>query len=154
MLISFALSFLLWSGLSLYRHSNGYYFHWREPPKFLIVPLILIFSLLSTLLPDFHQPFGFANEGRMNYFPLSYPLGVNWFTSQNMKMSNWFLWFLTPELGLTFSLPGYIYVNIILVNLLLSFCFFLVNYFFTISLLNLLSSHVMKSSDRQSKIVN
>jgi hypothetical protein len=90
----------------------------------------------------------------MNYLPLSYPLGVNWFTSQNMKMSNWHLWFLTPELGLTLSLPGYIHENIILVNLLISFCFFLVNYFFTMCLLNLLSSQAMKSSTRQSKIVN
>ena len=152
MIISFTICFLLWSGLSLYRRSNGFYFQWKEPPKLLIAPIIFILSLLSTLLPDFHQPIGLANEGRLNYLPLSYPLGVNWFTTQNMKMTNWIIWFLTPELGLTFSIPGYVHLSIILVNLLISFCFFFVNYFITISLLNFLSSHMMKSSANQPKI--
>lgn len=152
MIISFTICFLLWSGLSLYRRSNGFYFQWMELPKFLIAPIIFILSLLSTLLPDFHQPIIIASEGRLNYLPLSYPLGVNWFTTQNMKMTNWLIWFLTPELGLTFSLPGYVQLNIILVNLLISLCFFLVNYFSTISLLNLLSSHMIKSSTNQPKI--
>ena len=152
MIISFIICFLIWSGLSLYRSANSTYIQWREPPKLLIAFIIFILSLLSTLLPDFHQPAGLANESRWNYLPLSYPLGVNFFTTQNMKMTNWLIWFFTPELGLTFSLPGFTQLNIILVNLLISFCFFLVNYFITINLLNLLSSYMMKSSTNQPKI--
>ena len=152
MFISFTICFLVWSGLSLYRSVNSTIIQWREPPKLLIASIIFILSFLSTLLPDFHQPAGLANESRWNYLPLSYPLGVNWFTTQNIKMSNWLIWLFTPELGLTFSLPGFVQVNIILVNLLISFCFFLVNYFITISLLNLLYSHMMKSSINPPKI--
>jgi hypothetical protein len=154
MLLSFTLSLLLWSGLCLYRNSNGFYFHYREPPHFLIAPLILILSLLSTLLPSFSQPVILFSESALNYLPLSYPFSVDRFTSMNMGMSNWRIWFLTPEIGVTFSLPGFIYSNIVLVNLFIGFCFFLVNYLFTVLLSNLLSSRVMNSSTRLSKTEN
>ena len=147
MFVSFLLSFCLWSVLCLYRNSDGFYFKWQEPPKFLITPIILILSLLSTLLLDFHQPTIIASEAARNYLPLSYPLGVNWFTSLNMKMTNWLIWFLTPDLGLTLSFPGYIHLNIILINLVISFFFFLVNYFFTIFLLYRISSYLMDSGN-------
>ena len=152
MIISFIICFLIWSGLSLYRSANSTYILWREPPKLIIASIIFILSLLSTLFPDFHQPGGLMNESRWNFLPLSYPFGLNWFTSQNFKMNNWHIWFFTPELGLTLTLPGYIPFNMFPVNLLISFCFFLVNYFITINLLNLLSSYMMKSSTNQPKI--
>ena len=145
MFVCFIISFSLWCILCLHRNSDGFYFKWREPPKFLIAPLILILSLLSTLLPDFHQPFGFMDEIRWNFLPLSYPFGLNWFTSLNMKMSNWFIWFFTPELGLTLTFPGYIHLTIFFINIFISFCFFFINYFFTMILLNIIFSYLMYS---------
>ena len=147
MFVSFLLAFCLWSVLCIYRNSDGFYFKWREPPRFLIAPMILILSLLSTLLPDFYQPAGLMNESRWNFLPLSYPFGVNWFTSLNMKMSNWLIWFFTPELGQTITLPGYIPFNMFFVNLAISFFFFLVNYFFTIIILTRISSYLMDSGN-------
>jgi hypothetical protein len=148
MFVSFILAFCLWSVLSLYSSSDSFYIKWQEPPKFLIAPMILILSLLSTLLPDFYQPAGLMNESRWNFLPLSYPFGLHWFTSLNMKMSNWFVLFLTPELGLTLTLPGgNIPFGMFFVNIVISFFFFLINYFFTIFLLHRISSYFMDSGN-------
>jgi hypothetical protein len=150
MFVSFILSFCLWSGLCFYRNSDGFYFKWREPLRFLIARMILILSLLSTLLPDFHQPAGLMNESRWNFLPLSYPFGLNWFTSQTFKMANWHIWFFTSEFGLTLTFPSYIPLGMFLVNLAISFFFFLVNYFFVIIILTRISSYLMDSGNQQS----
>ncbi|MHA2113792.1 MAG: hypothetical protein ACXAC6_01095 [Candidatus Hodarchaeales archaeon] len=147
MFVCFILAFCLWTVLCLYRNSDGFYFKWRDPPKLLISPMILILSLLSTLLPDFHQPAGLMNESRWNFLPLSYPFGVNYFTSQNFRMTNWHIWFFTPDLGLTLTFPGYFPFNMSLVNLVISLFFFLVNYFFTIIILTKISSYLIDSEN-------
>ncbi|MHA2031292.1 MAG: hypothetical protein ACW99Q_18090 [Candidatus Kariarchaeaceae archaeon] len=141
MLLTFFLCFIFWSGKSLSRSSGESSILWQAPSKYVIAYISFILSLLSVLIPDSYQPTILASESARYYFPVSYPMGVRFFTSQNMKMSNWRVWFLTPEFNWTFSLSGYIPFQTNFVNFLISCGFLFVNYFFTLSLLKYLYSH-------------
>ena len=153
MFLTFLICVVFWSGIGLYRSSGRTSINWQEPPKLVIAYISLVLSFLSVLLLDFYQPITLANESTWYYLPLSYPLGVRFYTSQNMKMSNWLLWFLTPEFNWTLSLPGFIPFQTNLISFLISLCFFSINYFFTVSLLKYLYSRRTPSSSHQGKIV-
>ena len=141
MLLTFFFCFFFWISVSLYHSSDRTSINWQDPAKLVVAYISFILSLLSVLVPDPYQPTILASESARYYLPVSYPLGVRFLTSQHMQMSNWRVWFLTPDFNWTLSFPGFIPFQTHLVNFLLGCCFFLINFIFTLSLLQYLSSH-------------